>query len=53
VPDWPQRLEGLGSWIGLQVDDLDAVHTHLLDHGIAVEPPVDRGFGTRYDHRVH
>jgi uncharacterized glyoxalase superfamily protein PhnB len=48
VSDWPQRLEGLGSWIGLQVDDLDAVHAHLRDLGVAVEPPVDRGFWTRH-----
>jgi uncharacterized glyoxalase superfamily protein PhnB len=48
VPDWPQRLEGLGSWIGLQVDDLDAVYAHIRDRSDAVEPPVDRGFGTRH-----
>ncbi len=48
VPDWPRRLEGLGSWIGLQVEDLDAIHTHLHGLGVAVEPPIDRGFGTRH-----
>jgi uncharacterized glyoxalase superfamily protein PhnB len=48
VPDWPRRLEGLGSWIGLQVDDLDTVHAHLRDLGVAAEPPIDRGFGTRH-----
>jgi len=48
VLDWPQRLDGLGAWVGLQVDDLEAIHTHLGDRGVAVEPPVDRGFGTRH-----
>lgn len=48
VPDWPQQMEGLGSWIGLQVDDLDAVHARLQDLGVAVAPPVGRGFGTRH-----
>jgi uncharacterized glyoxalase superfamily protein PhnB len=48
VPDWPRRLEGLGSWIGLQVDDVDAIHTHLRNRGIDVGPPADRGFGTRH-----
>ena len=48
VPDWSRRLEGLGSWIGLHVVDLDAIHVRLRDRGLAVEPPTDRGFGTRH-----
>jgi uncharacterized glyoxalase superfamily protein PhnB len=48
VPDWPQRLEGLGSWIGLQVNDLAAIHAQLRHLGVAVDPPEDRGFGTRH-----
>lgn len=48
VPDWPQRLDGLGAWIGLHVDDVDAVYRELKAKGLDIEPPVDRGFGTRH-----
>jgi MerR family transcriptional regulator, thiopeptide resistance regulator len=47
VPDWPQRLEGLGSWIGILVDDVDAVYNAIRPRVASLEPPVDREFGAR------
>ena len=34
-------------WIGVWVDDVDAMFERVKDAGIACEPPVDREFGVR------
>ena len=34
-------------WIGVWVDDVDAVYRQVQDAGIECEPPVDREFGVR------
>lgn len=48
VPDWDERLSGLGSWIGLMVDDVDAVYEQVRSRVAELDPPVDRAFGTRH-----
>ena len=35
------------SWIGIWVDDVDAVYRRVQEAGVACEPPVDREFGVR------
>ena len=47
VPDWQERLSGLGSWVGFLVDDVDAVYGRITEAGASVEPPIDREFGVR------
>lgn len=47
VPDWPTRLNGLSSWTGFWVDDVDAVYRNILATDHPVEAPVDREFGIR------
>jgi uncharacterized glyoxalase superfamily protein PhnB len=34
-------------WIGVWVDDVDAMYTRITSVGVAVEPPEDRQFGIR------
>ena len=34
-------------WIGIWVDDVDAVYRRVQDAGIECEAPVDRDFGVR------
>lgn len=47
VPDWAERTGGLGSWIGLLVGDVDAVHERLAAAGVEVDPPRTREHGVR------
>lgn len=47
VPDWEERTGGLGSWVGMVVDDVDAVHARLVDAGHEVPQPSIRPFGVR------
>ena len=47
VPDWRDRGGGLGAWVGLLVDDVDAVHRELTAAGHDVGQPLTRGFGVR------
>lgn len=47
VPDWEQRTGGLGSWVGVVVDDVDAVHAQLVAAGQEVPQPSTRPFGVR------
>ena len=35
------------TWIGIWVDDVDAVHRKVQEAGIECEAPVDRDFGVR------
>ena len=46
VPDWKQNTSGLGSWIGVLVDDVDAIYERLRADGVELDPPRTR------DHRV-
>jgi PhnB protein len=41
VPGHPQ------TWIGVWVDDVDAMYAKVTAAGVAAEPPVDREFGVR------
>ena len=34
-------------WIGVWVDDVDAMHRKVSAAGVAAEPPVDRPWGVR------
>jgi uncharacterized glyoxalase superfamily protein PhnB len=47
VPDWKDRRGGMSGWVGLLVDDVDAVYRDLAAAGHDVDPPVTR-FGTRH-----
>ena len=47
VPDWHERTGGLGSWVGVVVDDVDAVHARLVAAGHEVPEPSNRPFGVR------
>lgn len=47
VPNWRERLDGLGCWIGLLVDDVDVVYRDLRARGHDPGVPVDREFGIR------
>lgn len=47
VPDWAERLQGLSSWIGLVVDDVDIVYEALQTLLDDLQPPRDRPFGAR------
>lgn len=52
------RVDGRGAWAGwgrviLYVDDVDAMHAHVLDHGLRPEAsPRDAPWGERYFHLV-
>ena len=35
------------TWIGIWVDDVDAVYRQIVAAGVACDPPVDRNFGVR------
>jgi MerR family transcriptional regulator, thiopeptide resistance regulator len=47
VRDWFERSGGLGSWVGVVVDDVDAVHARLNAAGHEVPEPRTRPFGVR------
>lgn len=47
VPDWAERLSGLGSWVGFIVDDVHAVYEQVRSRVAELDPPADHGFGTR------
>ena len=34
-------------WIGIWVDDVDAIYQQVQDAGVACDAPVDREFGVR------
>ena len=34
-------------WIGMWVDDVDAIYTRVTEAGVVCDPPVDRDFGVR------
>jgi uncharacterized glyoxalase superfamily protein PhnB len=35
-----------GGWIAFQVDDVDAVHAELVEHGVEItQPPTDQPYG--------
>ena len=34
-------------WVGVWVDDVDAMHARITAAGVECEPPVDREFGVR------
>ena len=47
IPDWKDRLGGLGSWVGFRVPDVDAVFESLSAAGVGLDPPRTRGHGVR------
>ena len=47
VPDWKAKAGGLGSWVGVLVDDVDAVHDRLVGAGVELDPPRTRDHGVR------
>lgn len=47
VRDWNVRLHGLSWWIGLVVEDVDAVYEQLRGRVEDLSPPRDRPFGVR------
>ena len=42
-----QETDERPQWIGIWVDDVDAVHAHITAAGVACDAPVDREFGVR------
>jgi len=38
---------GESNWIGVWVNDVDAIHARVRDAGIECEAPIDRDFGVR------
>lgn len=46
-PKHQVRAESPSPWIGVWVDDVDAMYQRLMKRGAASSPPVDRGFGVR------
>ena len=42
VPDWRDKSGGPGSWVGLLVDDVDAIHDRLVAAGVELDPPRTR-----------
>ena len=47
VPDWSDKTGGLGSWVGVLVDNVDAVHQRIAAAGVDLDPPRTRGHGVR------
>jgi uncharacterized glyoxalase superfamily protein PhnB len=47
VPDWKERLGGLGSWVGFLVTDVDAVLASICAAGVDLDPPPTRDHGIR------
>ena len=41
------REDSRPTWVGIWVDDVDAVYEKLQGHKVACEPPVSREFGVR------
>lgn len=46
-PDWREQMRGLPPWVGLWVEDVDAVYAQIKTAGHEVSQPVDRDFGIR------
>ncbi len=42
-----QHQDDRPDWIGIWVDDVDAIYNRLLESGLECPPPVDREFGVR------
>ncbi len=42
-----KEMDERPTWIGVWVDDVDAVHARVAAAGVACEPPVTREFGVR------
>lgn len=47
VPDWKDKTGGLGSWVGVLVDDVGAVHDRLVAAGVELDPPRTRDHGVK------
>lgn len=47
VPDWRDKSGGLPSWVGVLVDDVEAVHDRLTAAGVVLDPPRTRDHGVR------
>ncbi|HEV2811298.1 MAG TPA: VOC family protein [Acidimicrobiales bacterium] len=47
VPDWSDKTGGLGSWVGVLVDNVDAVHQRIAAAGVDLDPPRTRDHGVR------
>lgn len=49
VVDWQSRFDGLSSWVGFWVDDVDAVYRAIREAApdVKVTAPVERDFGIR------
>lgn len=47
VADWQDKAGGLGSWVDLLVEDVDAVHERLVVAGVELDPPRTRDHGVR------
>lgn len=45
VPDWKDRCGGLGSWVGVLVDDVTAAYGRLTAGGVDLDPPRTRDHG--------
>ena len=44
---WEKHGRGPSPWIGVWVDDLDALCARVRDAGVEIADPVDRAFGVR------
>ena len=42
-----QVTDSRPAWVGVWVDDVDAMHERVQAAGVACDPPVDREFGVR------
>jgi uncharacterized glyoxalase superfamily protein PhnB len=46
-PTGVSTCSGLGSWVGLLVDDVDAIHDRLRAAGVELDPPRTRDHGVK------
>jgi uncharacterized glyoxalase superfamily protein PhnB len=44
---WTARGGGPDQWLGVWVDDVDAMFAHVTTAGLIVSPPVDKPYGVR------
>jgi PhnB protein len=49
---WEKNGRGPAPWIGVWVDDLDALCAHIRSEGVEVGDPVERNFGVRMSGEV-
>ncbi len=47
VPDWKAKADGLASWVGFLVDDVDGVFRRLVAAGVELDSPRTREHGVR------